>query len=66
VGVFDISHMGQFIVEDAGGQDWLNGMLTNNVDKLDVGKHGSPASLGFALFSHTLGRGRLTGHYEQH
>ncbi len=37
VGVFDISHMGQFIVEDAGGQDWLNGMLTNNVDKLDVG-----------------------------
>jgi glycine cleavage system T protein (aminomethyltransferase) len=37
VGVFDISHMGQFIVEDPGGQDWLNGMLTNNVDKLDVG-----------------------------
>src|SRR4029077_8905233 len=37
VGVFDISHMGQFIVEDAGGQDWLNGMLTNNVDKLEVG-----------------------------
>ena len=37
VGVFDISHMGQFIAEDAGGQDWLNGMLTNNVDKLDVG-----------------------------
>src|SRR5438067_11640703 len=37
VGVFDISHMGQFVVEGAGGRDWLNGMLTNNVDKLDVG-----------------------------
>jgi aminomethyltransferase len=37
VGVFDISHMGQFIVDGADGRDWLNGMLTNNVDKLDVG-----------------------------
>jgi aminomethyltransferase len=37
VGVFDISHMGQFVVEGAGGLDWLNSMLTNNVDKLDVG-----------------------------
>jgi glycine cleavage system T protein (aminomethyltransferase) len=37
VGVFDISHMGQLIVEGAGARDWLNSMLTNNVDKLDVG-----------------------------
>jgi aminomethyltransferase len=37
VGVFDISHMDQFIVDGAGGRDWLNRMLTNNVDKLDVG-----------------------------
>jgi aminomethyltransferase len=37
VGVFDISHMGQFIVDGASGRDWLNSMLTNNVDKLDVG-----------------------------
>ena len=37
VGVFDISHMGQFIVEGAAARDWLNKMLTNNVDKLDVG-----------------------------
>jgi len=37
VGVFDISHMGQFIVEGAGGCHWLNSMLTNNVAKLDVG-----------------------------
>ena len=37
VGVFDISHMGQFIVDGADGRDWLNWILTNNVDKLDVG-----------------------------
>src|SRR6476659_7659706 len=37
VGVFDISHMGQFIVDGAGALDWLNSMLTNNVDKLVVG-----------------------------
>ena len=37
VGVFDISHMGQFIVDGAGAQAWLNGMLTNNVDKLNAG-----------------------------
>jgi aminomethyltransferase len=37
VGVFDISHMGQLIVEGAGAHEWLNAMLTNNVDKLDVG-----------------------------
>ena len=36
-GFFDISHMDQFIVDGAGGRDWLNSMLTNNVDKLDVG-----------------------------
>jgi glycine cleavage system T protein (aminomethyltransferase) len=47
VGVFDISHMGQFIVVTNpwswrfGGEGfaatWLNRMLTNNVHKLDVG-----------------------------
>jgi len=37
VGIFDISHMGQLIVEGAGARDWLNAMLTNNIDKLDVG-----------------------------
>ena len=38
VGVFDISHMGQFVVDGrASLGDWLNSMLTNNVDKLDVG-----------------------------
>ena len=37
VGIFDISHMGQLIMEGAGAREWLNTMLTNNVDKLDVG-----------------------------
>jgi aminomethyltransferase len=37
IGIFDISHMGQLIVEGAGAQEWLNTMLTNNVGKLDVG-----------------------------
>ena len=46
VGIFDISHMGQFIVaatpssQKVGGEGaaatWLNSMLTNNVEKLDV------------------------------
>lgn len=37
VGMFDISHMGQLIVDGAGARAWLNKMLTNNADKLDVG-----------------------------
>jgi aminomethyltransferase len=34
VGVFDISHMGQFFVSGLGSQTWLNGLLTNNITKL--------------------------------
>ena len=37
VGMFDISHMGQLVVEGAGAREWLNTMLTNNIDKLDIG-----------------------------
>ena len=47
VGIFDISHMGQLIVaatpssKKVGGESavatWLNTMLTNNIDKLDIG-----------------------------
>jgi aminomethyltransferase len=37
IGIFDISHMGQLIVDAVGARDWLNTMLTNNVGKLDVG-----------------------------
>jgi aminomethyltransferase len=38
LGVFDISHMGQFFAEGAGTAAWLNGLLTNNVDRLGVGE----------------------------
>jgi len=47
VGMFDISHMGQLVVaatpssQKVGGEaaaaTWLNTMLTNNIDKLDIG-----------------------------
>jgi aminomethyltransferase len=37
VGMFDISHMGQFILHGHGTRAWLNTMLTNNLDKLEVG-----------------------------
>ncbi len=37
VGIFDISHMGQFIVDGAAGCEWLNRMLTNNVENLAPG-----------------------------
>ena len=38
VGMFDISHMGQLIVDDSDSRSWLNRMLTNNIDKLEVGQ----------------------------
>ena len=38
VGMFDISHMGQLIVEGKEARVWLNTMLTNNVDKLEIGQ----------------------------
>jgi glycine cleavage system T protein (aminomethyltransferase) len=38
VGMFDISHMGQLIVEGRDARGWLNKMLTNNVDKLEIGE----------------------------
>jgi aminomethyltransferase len=37
VGIFDISHMGQLIVDETDAREWLNTMLTNNVRKLDIG-----------------------------
>jgi aminomethyltransferase len=38
IGMFDISHMGQFIVSGNDARDWLNRLLTNNVANLDVGQ----------------------------
>jgi aminomethyltransferase len=37
VGVFDISHMGQLVARGVRSGAWLNEMLTNNIDKLEVG-----------------------------
>src|SRR3954471_5263823 len=37
VGMFDISHMGQLVASGPSAGAWLNEMLTNNVDKLEVG-----------------------------
>jgi aminomethyltransferase len=37
VGVFDISHMGQLVATGPAAGLWLNEMLTNNIDKLEVG-----------------------------
>jgi aminomethyltransferase len=36
-GMFDISHMGQLIVDGPNAGRWLNEMLTNNIDKLSTG-----------------------------
>ncbi|MBC8125743.1 MAG: glycine cleavage system aminomethyltransferase GcvT [Gloeobacteraceae cyanobacterium ES-bin-144] len=38
VGIFDISHMGQFIVSGPTAEAWLNRMLTNDIAKLAPGE----------------------------
>lgn len=38
VGIFDISHMGQFFVSGEGSLEWLNGMLTNDLTMLKIGE----------------------------
>lgn len=38
IGVFDISHMGQFIVSGRGAEAFLNRALTNDIRKLSVGQ----------------------------
>lgn len=37
-GIFDISHMGQIFAEGNSAGGWLDGLLTNNVETLEVGK----------------------------
>ncbi len=44
-GVFDISHMGQFIVSGPGAKAWLNGVFTNNLDRVGAGQ----SQYGFLL-----------------
>ena len=36
-GLFDISHMGQFFVSGPRAEAWLNGLLTNNIERLAPG-----------------------------
>lgn len=38
LGVFDISHMGQLVVRGPGAAEWLNRMLTNNLDRIETGE----------------------------
>ncbi len=38
LGVFDISHMGQFVARGPKAAAWLNDLLTNNIDRLSVGE----------------------------
>jgi aminomethyltransferase len=38
VGVFDISHMGEFFVSGSGATEWLNSLLTNNAASLAAGE----------------------------
>ncbi|MDC0088061.1 glycine cleavage system aminomethyltransferase GcvT [Akkermansiaceae bacterium] len=38
VGVFDISHMGQFFLTGDGAEAWLNGILSNDLSVLSVGQ----------------------------
>lgn len=38
VGVFDISHMGEFEVSGPLASSWLNSLLTNNIEKLAIGE----------------------------
>ena len=37
VGLFDISHMGELVVDGPRAGEWLNTMLTNNIARLEVG-----------------------------
>ena len=37
-GIFDISHMGQFLVGGSGAEAWLNRLLTNDISKLAPGQ----------------------------
>lgn len=38
VGIFDISHMGQFFLKGEGAEEWLNTILANDVSKLGIGQ----------------------------
>src|SRR3977135_1269418 len=37
-GIFDISHMGEVLVSGTGAEGFLNGVLTNDIRKIDSGQ----------------------------
>src|SRR6266566_2497507 len=37
-GIFDISHMGEVLIQGAGAEGFLNSMLTNDLRKLETGQ----------------------------
>ena len=37
-GVFDISHMGQFIVSGPGAKAWLDSLFSNNLQRIEGGQ----------------------------
>lgn len=37
-GLFDLSHMGEFLIRGPGAADWLNSLLTNDIHRLSPGK----------------------------
>ena len=41
-GLFDISHMGQFIAGGPAAAGWLNGLLTNNIGRSLPGRASTP------------------------
>ena len=45
VGVFDISHMGQFVASGPGARAWLNGVFSNNLQRIHAGQ----SQYGFLL-----------------
>tara|TARA_B100001057_G_C22859777_1_gene954043 strand:- start:2937 stop:4022 length:1086 start_codon:yes stop_codon:yes gene_type:complete len=38
VGIFDVSHMGEFFIDGENSLQMLNYLCTNNIEKLDIGK----------------------------
>jgi aminomethyltransferase len=37
-GLFDVSHMGEFLVEGAGAEAWLQKMTSNDISRIEVGQ----------------------------
>lgn len=38
VGIFDVSHMGEFLFKGKGAFDFVNSLISNNLNKIEIGK----------------------------